>query len=399
MSQNRNQPEPVAPPPPPKAEKKKSGGLFGGDDEDLGVTDEELAYAAEHGMDLPDFDIPDEPDALMAWLEMDDNFELGATTDESTTEPEVEPVIEETPEPEPEPVAPPPPPKAEKKKSGGMFGGDDEDLGVTDEELAYAAEHGMDLPDFDIPDDPDALMAWLEMDGSFDVGVTTEEPEPKTEETVTMETADPIAELELLATEPEPEPEPVAPPPPPKAEKKKSGGMFGGDDEDLGVTDEGLAYAAIHGMDLPDFNIPDDPDALMAWLEMDGSFDVGVTTEEPEPKTEETVTVETADPLAELELLATEPEPEPEPVAPPPPPKAEKKKSGGMFGGDDEDLGVTDEELAYAAEHGMELDIGIPDDPEALMAWLGMDGSFDVGVTTHESEPEPARTGRPTSSA
>ena len=353
------EPEPVAPPPPPKAEKKKSGGLFGGDDEDLGVTDEELAYAAEHGMELPDFNIPDDPDALMAWLEMDDNFDLGATTDESTTEQEVEPVIEETPEPEPEPVAPPPPPKAEKKKSGGLFGGDDEDLGVTDEELAYAAEHGMDLPDFDIPDDPDALMAWLEMDGSFDVGVTTEEPEPKTEETVTVETADPLAELELLATEPEPEPEPVAPPPPPKAEKKKSGGMFGGDDEDLGVTDEELAYAAEHGMEL-DIGIPDDPEALMAWLGMDGSFDVGVTTDESEP------------------------EPEPEPVTPPPPPKAEKKKSGGMFSSDDEDLGVTDEELAYAAEHGMELDIGIPDDPEALMAWLGMDGSFDVGTATDE---------------
>ena len=62
----------------------------------------------------------------------------------------------------------------------------------------------MEIEGFDIPDDPDAMMAWLEMDGGFDVGQTTEEAEAEPETA-----ADPLADLDALAAISEPEPEPT----------------------------------------------------------------------------------------------------------------------------------------------------------------------------------------------
>jgi hypothetical protein len=310
-------PEPIPAPPPPPAPAKKKASMFG-DDDVFSITDEELAHAVATGAQVEGFDMPDDDEAALAWLEGllgDDGGDLfgGLGTaepePEAIPEPEPEPVVEEVdlaalmaealaeePAPEPEPIPAPPPPAPAKKKAS-MFG-PDEPFSVTDEELAHAVATGAQVEGFDMPDDDEAAMAWLEGllgDDGGDLfgglGTAEVEPEPLPEpepEPVVAEVDLAALMAEALAEEPAPEPEPTpAPPPPAPAPAQKKASMFG-PDEPFSVTDEELAHAVATGAQVEGFDMPDDDDAAMAWLEGllgddGGDLFGGLGTAEPEP--------------------------------------------------------------------------------------------------------------------
>ena len=388
-------PEPVSAPPPitppveiapapPKPPAKKAGGMFGAE-EQFSITDEELAAAVAGGAKLEGFDMPDDDEAAMAWLEGllgGDGDLFGEPTAAPTPEPiaEPEPVVEEldleslmaealqeevVPEPPvvakaPEPVPAPPvaPPAPPAKKAGGMFGAE-EQFSITDEELAAAVAGGAKLEGFDMPDDDEAAMAWLEglLGGDGDLfgeptAVPAPEPiaEPIVEEVdlgflmveALLEEAPPAPPVVAKAPEPVPAP-PVAPPTPPA---KKAGGMFGAE-EQFSITDEELAAAVAGGAKLEGFDMPDDDEAAMAWLEglLGGDGDLfGEPTAVPTPEP-------IAEPEPEL-LLAT---------------AAEEEEEEG-----DGDLSWLDEMSEEEDEQGLIVaDLGdFPDDPEEAMRLL-----------------------------
>ena len=75
--------------------------------------------------------------------------------------------------------APPPPiieEKPKKKSGGGGLFGAEEEFNVSQEEIDHAALYGEEVEGFDIPDDPDSLMAWLNI-GADDLISDDETPE------------------------------------------------------------------------------------------------------------------------------------------------------------------------------------------------------------------------------
>ncbi|MEM9773017.1 MAG: tetratricopeptide repeat protein [Chloroflexota bacterium] len=318
----------------PEAEESKpKKSMF--DMDDVHITDEEISHAVEFGDSVPGMDdIPDDPESLMAWLDLDSSNIAEETASEAPlpdqiAEAEAE-VAEEVQGSIAEPVA-----SSSKPKS--MF--DMDDVHISDEEISRAAEFGDEVPGMDdIPDDPESLMAWLDLD-----------PSNMAEETVSeAPLSDPVMEVEADIAE-----EVQASIVEPEAPSSKPKSMF--DMDDVHISDEEISRAAEFGDEVPGMeDIPDDPDALMAWLDLGGSE----STDEP------------ADDAPAQPKVAAEPE---EP--------ASKPKS--MF--DMDDVHISDEEISRAAEFGDEVPgmEDIPDDPDALMAWLDLGGdeesSLDLG--------------------
>ena len=155
------------------------------------------------------FDMPDDPDEALAWLEeMSDEAGGEETAVPETVVIEPDPVVEEEP----------------ALESVAEVADDSEDLAALDI--------------FDMPDDPDEALAWLE-----EVGDDT--PAPVTEPPTTV-VIDP-EEIQELASESSAEVEPDT------------------------VAEEAADPAEDIGGDLDDifgaFDMPDDPDAALAWLE------------------------------------------------------------------------------------------------------------------------------------
>jgi tetratricopeptide (TPR) repeat protein len=228
------------------------------------VTETIAEQPEEDALTADIFDMPDDPDEALAWLEeMSDEADGEETAVPETVVIEPDPIVEE---PAPDPVA-----------------ADSDDLAALDI--------------FDMPDDPDEALAWLEE-------VADDTPPPVTEPPTTM-VIDP-EEIQELASEPagevetedvsEPiakiEPEIVAEEAPEPAEE------LGGELDDI----------------LGAFDMPDDPDAALAWLEEVSDDDGPAVVEEPETAvidepapTEETPTAMTVEePVEEAVDLSEE---------------------------------------------------------------------------------------------
>ncbi|MEM7801760.1 MAG: hypothetical protein AAF633_21370, partial [Chloroflexota bacterium] len=156
--------------------------------------------------------VEEESDSLLAWINADtDDFEevIEDSVDESAplemgledlippldSEPEPLDEPEVAPEPEPEPEKP-----AKKQAAPSLFGGDEE-FHVSEAEIAHAVEHGEEVAGFDIPDDPDSLMAWLNMD--IDVSDSTPAEEAAEPDPIVDEAIDEIVDEVVEAAEPD----------------------------------------------------------------------------------------------------------------------------------------------------------------------------------------------------
>ncbi len=247
------------------------------------------------GADIPsiNLDSSDLPDLEAAIEEVDVDEVVSGSVDSSIVENvEVESVQAEAPA---EP----------RNKGGGMFGIDD--ITVSQEEISQAVETGDVVPGMeDIPDDPDALMAWLNLEPE-DEAVSAEPAAVEAEAEVTEAEPEVIAEveveeeleLELAEALEEPavadalesftEPEAIEAEPAEAveaveaiesaaeetietvAEEPKRPSMFG-DSDDITVSEEEISRAVEEGDVVPGMeDIPDDPDALMAWLDLSPS--------------------------------------------------------------------------------------------------------------------------------
>ncbi|KAA3662017.1 MAG: hypothetical protein DWQ04_14640, partial [Chloroflexi bacterium] len=261
------------------------------------LTEEPVVEAVEETLGTSNiFDMPDDPDEALAWLE-----EMSAG-DEVVTETAVPDTVVIEPEEE---IVAAIPEKLEEPE------GDVDDLSAFDI--------------FDMPDDPDEALAWLE-----EVGDDT----PPVAEPATTIVIDP-EEIEELASEPVAEPE-----------------------HELDQ-DELSAPAEEWGEGLDDlfgaFDMPDDPDAALAWLE-----EVGDDT----PPVAEPAAAIVKD-SEEIEELTTEPvaEPEPEPVQ--------------------DDLSTPVEELGEGLDDLFGA-FDMPDDPEAALDWLEETSDDDLPAPVAE---------------
>ncbi len=174
-----------------------------------------------------------------------------------------------------------------------------DDLYISEEEISNAVEHGDEVPGMgDIPDDPEALMAWLNLEPESEPAVDTsiteaeaaidsfsdelelESPElledlPSTPDTALLEAALDVEEIdgstelesvadvvdEIVADGTAAIEETVA------TEDKKSS-LFD-DSEALTVSADEISNAVEFGDEVPGMgDIPDDPDALMEWLDL-----------------------------------------------------------------------------------------------------------------------------------
>ena len=147
------------------------------DFEDFHVSQEEISHAVEFGDEVPGMgDIPEDPEALMAWLELDSSNDDAINTEPSELAGEAESIIESSAEPIAEELEPQQEPEPKKPKS--MFG-DLDDIRVSEEEISNAVEFGDAVPGMeDIPDDPEALMAWLDLTSDGDDVVDLDVTEP-----------------------------------------------------------------------------------------------------------------------------------------------------------------------------------------------------------------------------
>ncbi len=210
------------------------------------------------------FDMPDDPDAALAWLEeVDDGGEMPPVEEPATTMVIDPDEIEELAS---EPVA-------------------ELDSEQVEEESPIPMDEPKDALDdlfgaFDMPDDPDAALAWLEeVDDGDDMPPAEEAAATMVIEPEEIEepSSEPFAEQELEQVE-EKAPVPV--------------------DEPVGELDDFFEG----------FDMPDDPDAALAWLEEVSDDDLSASVAEPmtpvfdEPETEVDASVdatEAEEPAAE----------------------------------------------------------------------------------------------------
>ena len=194
------------------------------------------------------FDMPDDPDAAVAWLEAmaasDEAFDIEMAPPPIKPSEDAVFVVEDTAVVEPE---------IEAEEMVEM-----EEAGAAEELTAVAPEEEIDI--FDMPDDPDAAIAWLEAmaasDEAFDIEM---EPAP----IKASEDAVYVVEGTAVA-EPEVEPEEVKTAVP-EIEEVEERGEIEADLDDL-------------------FDMPEDPDEALAWFEAmaatDEAFDIEM---EPAP--------------------------------------------------------------------------------------------------------------------
>ena len=231
---------------------------------------------------------------MLSWLDLDGAEGEAVIEAEDTLEVAVEPeaAVEEAPTAE---VAEVEAPAAEETKTASA---DDDEFRVSDEEIAHAAEHGMEVEglDFGLSDDPDALLSWLDLDGGEGEAVLEAEDtlEVAVEPEAAVEEA-PMAEVAAVEAEVEA----------PAAEETKAASA---DDDEFRVTDEEIAHAAEHGMEIEGLDFGDDPESLMSWLELDDDEELAVQEEVQDAvaELEFPQLVETADDQAAQDELVEE---------------------------------------------------------------------------------------------